>query len=190
MGSPYSIGEDFTYRGNMINKNIKILEKYCSDYKNIENYEEALTSPLRYDLHHRREISENKSRKQLIAENLYYGRPPEELIFLEHGEHQRLHKEGKNLSAETKNRMSEAKKGHLVSEDTRKKMSDAKKGEKCYMYGKHPSAETRQKISEAQKGEKSYMFGKNLSAETRQKMSDALRGKHWHLENGHRIWTD
>src|SRR5574344_72567 len=120
MCSPYSIGEDFTYRGNMINKNIKILEKYCSDYQNIENYEEALTSPLRYDLHHRLEISEMQSRSDLIFLHLYYHRPPEELIFLEHGEHQRLHKEGKNMSAET-----------------RKKMSEALKGEKTYLYGNH-----------------------------------------------------
>ena len=131
----------------MINKNIKILEKYCSDYKNIENYEEALTSPLRYDLHHRREISESKSKKQLIEENLYYGRPAEELIFLEHGEHISLHKEGKPKSAET-----------------RQKMSDAKK---------NMSAETRQRMSEAKKGK-----------------PGPWRGKHWHTENGHRVWTE
>ena len=103
--------------------NIKSLEKYCIDYKNIENYDTAIKSPLRYDLHHRLEISENKSRKDLKKENLYYGRPPEELIFLEHGEHMRLHKA-------------------------------------------------------------------NLSDETRQKLSEALKGRHWHLENGHRVWTD
>src|SRR5574344_2149481 len=161
MCSPYSIGEDFTYRGNMINKNIKILEKYCSDYQNIENYEEALTSPLRYDLHHRLEISEMQSRSDLIFLHLYYHRPPEELIFLEHGEHQRLHKEGENNP----------------------------------MFGKNLSADTRQKISEAlkgvnHKGENNPMFGKNMSAESRQKMSDAHKWKHWHLEDGHRIWTD
>ena len=121
--------------------NIKILEKYCKDYKNIENYEDAVRSPLIYDLHHRREISESKSKKQLIEENLYYERPPQELIFLEHGAHTILHKEGVNH-----------------------------KGEKNPMFGKQCSAETRKKISEAGKG--------------------MLKGKHWHLEDGHRIWTD
>ena len=139
----------------------KKLEKYCIDYKNIENYDEALKSPLRYDLHHRREISENKSRKDLIAENLYYGRPPEELIFLEHGEHQRLHMKGK-----------------FVSTDTRKKMSDAKK---------NMSEETRKKISE---NNCRYWKGKPRSPEIRKKISESHKGKHWHLENGHRIWTD
>ena len=150
--------------------NIKILEKYCKDYTQIEHYEEALKSPLKYDLHHRLEISEMQSASDLIAENLYYYRPPEELIFLEHGEHTRLHQEGKNLSAETKQKISKSKKG------------------------KPKSAETRQKISEAQKGHEGYWKGKHLSTETRKKMSEAgkgkLKGLHWHLENGHRIWTE
>ena len=136
--------------------NTKILEKYCTDYKNIENYEEAVKSPLKYDLHHRREISENKSRKDLIAENLYYNRPATELIFLERGEHQRLHN----------------------------------RGDKNPLFGQHRSAETRQKISESHKGKPSPWLGKHPSAETKQKMSEANKGKHWHLENGHRIWTE
>ena len=175
--------------------NIKKLEKYCTDYTKIENYDEALKSPLKYDLHHRREISENKSRKQLIEENLYYGRPPEELIFLEHGEHHRLH--NMNISTETRKKKADAMKGKHMSAETRKRMSEAKKGEKNPMFGKPKSAETRQRMSEALKGEKCYMYGKPKSAETKQKLSDALKGeknpmfgKHWHLENDRRIYTD
>ena len=157
--------------------NIKSLEKYCSEYTKIENYEEAVKSPLKYDLHHRREISESKSKKQLIAENLYYGRPAEELIFIEAREHRILHKAGKHCSGETK-----------------RKMSDAKKGEKCYMYGKPKSDETRRKMSDAKKGKPSNWKGKHPSEETRQKISENNRrywkGKHWHLENGRRIYTD
>ena len=115
--------------------NTKILEKYCTDYKNIENYEEAVKSPLKYDLHHRLEIDEMQSASDLIAENLYYNRQPEELIFLEHGEHVRLHKA--NLSAETRQKMSAAKKGHLVSEETKQKMSAAKKWKPSHWKGKH-----------------------------------------------------
>src|SRR5574344_1040779 len=162
--------------------NIYSLEKYCTDYQNIDNYEEAVKSPLRYDLHHRREISENKSRKQLIAE---------ELIFIEAGEHIRLHKEGKNLSAESRQKISESQKGnHYVlghhwnlSDETRQKISAAKKG-------KNLSEETRKKMSDAKKGKPSHWKGKPKSVETRKKMSEAHSGKHWHLENGHRIWTE
>ena len=140
----------------------KKLEKYCTDYKNIENYEDAVRSPLIYDLHHRLEISEMQSRSDLKFLHLYFHRPAEELIFLEHGEHVRLHREGKHLSEETRQKMSESKKG------------------KC-----RPafSTEWKQKISEAKKG-------KHHSEETRQKMSEAMKGRHWHLENGKRIYTD
>ena len=124
--------------------NTNFLKKYCIDYKNIENYQEAVKSPLKYDLHHRREISENKSKSDLIEENLYYNRPATELIFIEAGEHIRLHNANR-------------------SEETRRKISE----NNCrYWKGKHPSAETRQKIS------------------------DSRKGQHWHLENGHRIWTE
>ena len=162
----------------MINKNIKILEKYCKDYTKIENYEEALSSPLKYDLHHRREISESKSKKQLIEENLYYGRPPDGLIFLEHGEHQRLHKEGENNPMFGKN----------LSAETREKISDALKGNQNTL-GHHFSEETKQKISDALKGNQNTL-GHHFSQDTRQRMSEAHKGRHWHLEDGHRIWTD
>ena len=122
--------------------NIKILEKYCKDYQNIENYEEALSSPLKYDLHHRLEISENKSSKDLIEENIYYDRPAEELIFLEQGEHMRLHNKGeKNPNY-----------GKPKSAETRQKISEAQKGHEGYWKGKHLSTEARQKLSEAYKG--------------------------------------
>ena len=123
---------------------IKLLEKYCSEYTKIENYEEAVKSPLKYDLHHRREISEIKSSKQLKSEGLYWQRPASELIFLEHGEHIRLHTEGKNLSAETRQRMSNAKKN--MSEETRKKISEAMKGKPPHNKGKHCHLENGKRV--------------------------------------------
>ena len=126
--------------------NIKSLEKYCIDYKNIENYKDAVSSPLRFDLHHRREITEKKSKKQLIDENLYYDRPAEELVFLEHGEHMRLHKEGENnplfgqhLSAETRQKISIAMKGKHLPPEWRAKLSanSAWKGKLAHNKGKH-----------------------------------------------------
>ena len=173
--------------------NIKILEKYCKNYKNIENYEDAVRSPLIYDLHHRLEISEMQSRSDLKFLHLYYHRPPEELIFLSHGEHIRLH--NANRSEETRQKISESKKGKHLSAETRQKMSESKKSNQ-HALGHHwnISDETRKKMSDAKKGifagEKNPMFGKHLSAESRQKMSDAKKGRHWHLENGRRIYTD
>ena len=174
--------------------NIKILKSYCSEYTQIENYAEAVKSPLKYDLHHRLEISEMQSASDLIFLHLYYHRPPEELIFLSHGEHVRLHKA--NLSAETRQKLSAAKKGKHPSTETRQKMSEAKKGNQNTL-GRHCSEETRQKMSDAKKGH-------HCSEETRKKISEARKGdknpsfgkpgtclgRHWHLENGKRIYTD
>ena len=50
--------------------------------------------------------------------------------------------------------------GKHHSDETKQKMSEMRKGEKSYWFGKHHSKETKQKISENQRGEKSYWFGK------------------------------
>jgi len=73
----------------MISKNIK---QFCDDYTKIENYSDAINSPDLYDCHHRLGISESKSRIELINENKYYHKPPEELIFLKHSDHSKLPK--------------------------------------------------------------------------------------------------
>ena len=161
--------------------NIKNLEKYCTDYTKIKNYDEAIKSPLIYDLHHRLEIDEMQSRSDLIFLHLYYNRPPEELVFLEHGEHSRLH----NLNS---------------SEETRHKISESNKGKPGHWLGKHLSAAARKKISATQKGNQNAL-GHHCSEDTKQKISDAMKGKnvgkpgtclgkHWHLENGKHVYTD
>ena len=82
----------FSFRGrNMIKNNI---EKLCTNYKQIENYEKAIADTTQmWHCHHRLEIHEDytNSVKDLKMMNLYYNRPPEELIFLTCAEHIRLH---------------------------------------------------------------------------------------------------
>lgn len=102
----------------MIRKGIKYL---CSEYWNIENYEQAVNDETQiWDCHHRLEIDENGktkySRKNLIDNGIYYYRPAEELIFLTKNEHRLLHK----------------------------------KGENNYWYGKHHTEETKQKIKNSE----------------------------------------
>jgi hypothetical protein len=70
-------------------------------------------------------------------------------------------RKGTTLSAETKQKMSDAKKGKTHSAESKQKMSASKQ---------NMSVETRQKISDAKKG-------KTHSAESKQKMSDAQKGK-------------
>lgn len=102
----------------MIHKRLDKLRKYCQNFQDIENYEEAVKSPERYDLHHRKEIETledgtvvTRSRQELINMNMYWNRQAEELIFLKRFDHNRLHHKGKILYAETKEKLSAANTG-------------------------------------------------------------------------------
>ena len=105
-------------------------EKYCTEPEKIENYERAKKDNFKgWHCHHRLEThsSDGERRevdigyKKLKALGMYYNRPPEELIFLTTREHNAFNKGkytgeknpmyGKHPSAETKKKMSEAKKG-------------------------------------------------------------------------------
>jgi len=68
---------------------------------------------------------------------------------------QKISEANKNISEETRKRMSESHKGKRLSEETRKKMSEAQKGEKSHNYGKHFSKETCKRIGDSKRGEKS-----------------------------------
>lgn len=102
------------------------------------------------------------SQKQLIENNLYYNRPPEELILLTEKEHKSLHHKGKKFSEEHKRKLSEALKGKPRSEETKRKISENHadfSGENHPMYGKTHSEETRRQISETRKGSHWYNNG-------------------------------
>ena len=67
--------------------------------------------------------------------------------------------------------------GVIVSAETRHKLSEARKGEKNHNYGKHLSAETKRKLSvlnkERFKHEKHWNLGNKYSEEQRKKLSIA-----------------
>lgn len=109
--------------------------KYCAeDLSLIENYDRATADKSEmWEIHHRREIDEELSGRELIRRKEYFHRPASELIFLTRKDHRRLH--GLNLSEETKKKMSLAKIGKKHSAETRKKMSAAKRGKKGYLFG-------------------------------------------------------
>ena len=65
----------------------------CENISKIENYNKALAAKTTWDIHHKREITENKSKQQLIDEDLYFNRPADELIFLSRNEHNRIHRD-------------------------------------------------------------------------------------------------
>lgn len=149
----------------MIRMNIKYSNFCCENYSLIENYEEAVSSPEKYVLHHRMECIEtgavvNSSKQDLIDWGLYYNRPADELIFMKESEHKSLH--GRNMLPETKDKLR-----------CYAKLADHSK----MLYGrKHMSDEAKrlhsQHLSEALKGHEPH-----ITTESRHKISEALKGK-------------
>ena len=161
--------------------------KYCKNIEEIENYASAAADNfIGWDIHHRLEThnsdgerrSIDLSRAELIALGTYYDRPASELIFIKHGDHMRLHKNGKPMSEEARAKMSAAAKNR--SEEWRAKIAAAAKNRSeewrakmsAASRGRHFSDETRAKLREA------WKHRAPMSAETRAKQSAAQRGKH------------
>ena len=122
-------------------------EYFCKNIENVENYEKAKADNFKgWVCHHRLGTWTSDGERRLVditaeelkALDMYYNRPASELIFMKRSEHEILHHKGKHRSEETKNKISEAKKGSIPWN----------KGKK----GKHCSEETKMKISESKKG--------------------------------------
>lgn len=154
----------------MIIKNLTYLERVCSDYKNIENYEIAVSSEEKYHLHHKLEIQDDKvlSRQTLKEMDLYFHRPSNELIFLTETEHRKLH--GKYITDEKRQLLSLNNLGHIISEETKQKISQANKGKPAYNKGIPMNEETKLKLSIAKTGTKL-----NISDEERKRRSDLIK---------------
>ena len=106
----------------------------CVHPELIENYDKAIADADNlWICHHRLEThfsdgTQRPKNAQLLASELkalgiYFNRPPEELIFLNHTDHRNVHQKGKCRSQETINKISTSKLGHDVSDDTRRKIS-------------------------------------------------------------------
>ena len=150
--------------------------RVCKEYWKIENYELAKADNFKgWIMHHKLEIGTDyrNSAADLKLMNLYFDRPPEELIFLPLREHVSLHMKGKKLSEEQRLKCANGMKGKHLSDEHKRKISEAGKGKhKCWL-GKKFTDEHKLKISEANKGK-----------------SKGFKGKHWKLVNGKREWYE
>lgn len=142
---------------------------YCSEPSLIENYDKAMSDDSQiYVCHHRLEthFSDGTPRPknaqlkaaELEALNVYYNRPPEELIFMTDADHTSLHQTGKYVSSATRRKLSEYNKMHPVRS----------------FLGRHHSEETKNKIRETKKGKTPWNKGISLVKNV---------GKHW-FNNG------
>lgn len=94
----------------------------------IENFYEALNDDSQvWHLHHRLELTLNgehaNSKDNLIRFGMYYNRPYFELIFLRESEHKSLHHKNKEISKETKQKISLKLTGNKLSNETKLKLS-------------------------------------------------------------------
>lgn len=92
----------------------------CDDLSLIENYSKTIDSSDIWDLHHRLEThnsdgilrSQQLTKQELIALDMYWNRPASELIFLTHAEHAKLHlyfmNIDKSVSQEVRNKISKS----------------------------------------------------------------------------------
>lgn len=151
----------------------------CSEPSKIENYDKAIADTTQtWECHHRLETHTSDGERRLVdltqeeleALDMYYHRPPEELIFLTYKDHNSLHSKGKRHTEETKRKLSNANKGKLK--------------------GKPRSEETKRKISIALKGRTSPNKGKKHSEETKKKMSESRSKLGWKIDplTGKRVW--
>lgn len=165
--------------------NDETAKKYCKEYWEIENYEEAKNSSEKWQCHHRlethfsdgteRPINARLFREELISLDMYYHRPSEELIFMKTNEHRKLHMK--------ENKLGKKLKGH----------KPWNKGKKCpqiskSLQGSHPDVSNEERkrrrsrmieLNKKQKGKEPWNKGKktgpaNFSEEYREKLRQRM----------------
>ena len=148
-------------------------KRFCKDYTKIENYDKAIADDTQvWVCHHRLETHTSDgerrlvdlTRLELMALDMYFDRPPEELIFMTPLEHRKLHFKGKQLSGEHKSKIGAANKGKVRTTAMKSHWSKVHKGKKL-------PEEQKAKISEKLRGRPS-----------------CFKGKHWKLVDGKRVW--
>lgn len=161
-------------------KNVK---NYCKDdITKIENYEKAINDKTQtWDCHHRLELHTDGTvrftHEGMIRAEIYYNRPANELIFLKHSEHQRLHTKGKTSWI----------KGKQHNDETKRKISESNKGKTKGKKRKPFSAEHRQNLSVSMKGRTPWNknnkdFNETIKNKVREMRDDYLQYKQTHPE--------
>lgn len=107
--------------------------QYCLSPELIENYESAKKDNFKgWACHHRLETHTSDGERRLVdlskeelkALDMYYNRPPQELIYLKKEEHASLHNKGKCIGELNPNY------GKSISEEQKIKISNSMKGHK------------------------------------------------------------
>ena len=134
---------------------------YPDNYKYYEHHLEAVKNSWTD------ERRKKHSEQQKIVQKRFY----ESERGKECAKHHSLVLTGRKLSEETKKKMSETRKGHLVSDETRLKISQK-------LTGREISKETKKRLSESHKGRSPGNKGIPMSEAQKQLLSSLNKGKH------------
>ena len=110
----------------MNRKTLRRWKKVCSIFTEVENHDKAASDNYEgWVLHHK--LGVGVPREELIGLNLYYDRPPQELIFVTRKEHRGIH--NKCLKPKDKDswrkKLSKARKGKKHSEQHKERIRQA-----------------------------------------------------------------
>lgn len=171
--------EDVTYFGSFSDKTFKptqkiILQIYASKMEAIED-EVKLHSFYNVDIN-----PHFANRSKQTSKKFYFDSTG--MVRSEETRQKKLGKNnpmfGKTHSREARQKISKAAKN--ISDETRRRMSIARVGKSSSMLGKTHSEETKKKLAEAGKrlvGELNPFYGKTHSEEVKKKLSEARKGK-------------
>lgn len=159
---------------------------FCTNFEKVENFEKAAADNFDgWECHHRLETHTSDgelrdvflSRAELIALDMYYNRPPEELVFMLRSDHARLHHKGKP---------------HTKSKEWQDKITEARKGLKLGPQSEEHKAKRIAALKEWYKTHKRASPNKGnsykMSEETKQKMRDSHKNMKWKLVDGKRVY--
>jgi len=91
------------------------------------------------------------------------------------------------FSRETKEKISESRKGQKHSIETKKKMSESRRGANNSFFGKHHSESARKKMSKIKENYIPWNKGKHHSKITREKISESRKGQKHSIETKKKI---
>lgn len=156
--------------------NLRSVNLYCNgDITLIENYHEAINDNNEtWICHHKLEIELQLFSYDLIKKNLYFNRPPEELMFIKKNDHIKLHAskhnsfKNKHHTQETKNKIN----------NTKLKNGTWPSGEKNPMYKHIWTEEELEHLKQGALNRDNTNIGKyERTPEINNKMSKSLKGK-------------
>ena len=181
--------------------------RLCNNPELIENYELAKKDDFKgWVIHHRLETHTSDgilrdvfiTPAELKALDMYFNRPADELIFMIDSNHKSLHHKCKDVSLETKMKLSESHKGQVAwnkgiklgphTDEWKAKVSEKLKGKKRSSM----SEEQKQKISETKKAYyKNNLEAKEKTSNARLKagFEKLTKCKEAYKESGRRDWN-